>query len=272
MAWPFPESIFESQILRHHPSLDYKIEEAPEIFQGAQSYICKGKRLQTGKVCVLKTLNKPFITYKTFPIEMVALYKAQRVPGTIKLAGLYEHENEYTIAMEYWGDGDIIKWYNESEAITEAHIQTIWCQLVHIIKSLAEKKIYHRDVKFENVLINGSTGEIKLIDFGHAFIDDGKMVVNHTAFGTQACWPPEFRHRGVYLPEAWAVWTLGVFLYELIYGEIPSNDWKDYDDLKCDKNRVSAGCTELLKGCLTADPESRIKLADITQQRWFLNY
>lgn len=271
MAWPFTQQLIHSQILQHHPKFDYKIEEAPEFDQGGQSYICKGTRLQTNRVCVLKTLKKPFIRYdKTFPIEIVALFKAQRIPGIIRLLSLYDHQDEFTIAMEYWGDCDLFTWYHTTENITEAHVQILWCQLVHIVKSLAEKGIYHRDIKFENVLINKTTGEIKLIDFGHAFINDGKTE-HHTQFGSKIFWPPEFFYKQTYIPEAWAVWSLGIFLYEMAYGSVCSEGIKCYEELKCDKNRISLGCTELLKGCLKYDPASRIKLADIFNHRWFLH-
>ena len=131
--------------------------------------------------------------------------------------------------------------------------------------------IYHRDIKLENVLIDDSTGEIKIIDFGHAFINNCKMS-NLSSFGTVQCWPPEYRNHQIYFSEAWEVWTLGIVLYEVIHGQIFEKDFTQFELLKHCKNRVSLKCRELLEGCLTADPKSRMKLTDITQHTWFLHF
>lgn len=45
-----------------------------------------------------------------------------------------------------------------------------YLQLVEIFMHCAEKKVYHVDSHFNNILINPKTGEIKLIDFNQVAI------------------------------------------------------------------------------------------------------
>jgi serine/threonine-protein kinase len=79
----------------------------------------------------------------------------------------------------------------------------------------------HRDVKPQNVLLNGD-GEAKVTDFGIARSLDVKQGVTQTGtvLGTSDYIAPE-QAQGQHVDEHTDVYSLGIVLYELLTGELP---------------------------------------------------
>src|SRR5206468_5570290 len=79
----------------------------------------------------------------------------------------------------------------------------------------------HRDVKPQNVLLNGD-GEAKVTDFGIARSLDVKHGVTQTGtvLGTSDYIAPE-QAQGQQVDEHTDVYSLGIVLYELLTGEVP---------------------------------------------------
>lgn len=135
-------------------------------------------------------------------------------------------------------------------------------QLVRASLDLLQHGIFHGDLKSENILINPSTMQIKVIDFGSAQIlsaDNGSSArrTDHhhsnsssttssssphkcnaqsmvgklvrTFRGTNLYKPPEFILHRCFYPRPSTVWTLGILLYDLVCGRFPFD--KDADVL-----------------------------------------
>jgi serine/threonine-protein kinase len=84
-----------------------------------------------------------------------------------------------------------------------------------------EKGFVHRDVKPQNVLLNGK-GEAKVTDFGIARpieARDGETATG-TVLGTCDYISPE-QAQGRHVDELTDVYSLGIVLYELLTGEVP---------------------------------------------------
>ena len=81
--------------------------------------------------------------------------------------------------------------------------------------------LVHRDVKPQNVLINGD-GEVKVTDFGIARSLDVEhgMTQTGTVLGTSNYLSPE-QARGQPVTPATDVYSLGIVLYELLTAEVP---------------------------------------------------
>ena len=88
--------------------------------------------------------------------------------------------------------------------------------LVLILEHLHENKVVYRDLKPENVVID-TDGYPKLIDFGTTKILKGRT---YTTIGTPYYMAPEVIVGAGHSFEAdW--WSLGVMVYEFVFGTVP---------------------------------------------------
>ncbi len=85
------------------------------------------------------------------------------------------------------------------------------------MQELTKHSIVHRDIKAENVLVNETTGELKLIDFGFSKVfEEGKLM--KTACGSPHYSAPEILAKEKYDPVKADIWSAGVLLYFMLCG------------------------------------------------------
>jgi serine/threonine protein kinase len=131
------------------------------------------------------------------------------------------------------------------------------------ISELHKRKIVHRDIKPDNILIHGD-GTIKICDFGISKRIHGKGLISETS-GTPAFMAPETFSNKWYEPYSADIWSLGVLLYTLLSG---TNPFKN-DDIKIMKAKIATGeykviedisdeAKDLILKLLQPDPSKRI--------------
>lgn len=141
--------------------------------------------------------------------------------------------------------------------------------------------VLHRDIKDENILVDLASNQIKLIDFGAGtFIDPSTPKHNFVDFhGTRVYSPPEWIRHQRYDGDRATVWSLGVLLFNMIYGDVPFEE--DADIVHCrlyakrtpSTHRVtsSAAADHLIRSCLMIDESERIRLEDILAHPWLFS-
>lgn len=104
-------------------------------------------------------------------------------------------------------------------------VRTLLGQLADAVRFLHLNGIVHRDIKDENVILDG-TGRCQLIDFGSAaHWRPGKRW--DTFSGTLHYASPEILRGETYGGKEQDVWALGVVGYVLLVGETPFSDLPD---------------------------------------------
>ena len=83
--------------------------------------------------------------------------------------------------------------------------------------------IIHRDIKCDNIFINGSHGEVKIGDMGTAKMKFGKK---YTVIGTPEFMAPEMYEEKGY-NEKVDIYAFGMCLLEMVTGEYPYNECKN---------------------------------------------
>ncbi|KAJ3109851.1 hypothetical protein HDU97_000081 [Phlyctochytrium planicorne] len=116
---------------------------------------------------------------------------------------------------------DLFECIDAHRRIPETIGKYIFAQIALAVKYLHERNIVHRDLKDENIVID-SNYMIKIVDFGSASPIPKRREEYFTKFnGTAHFASPEIAKgepfRG---PEA-ELWSLGVLLFTIIYGENP---------------------------------------------------
>jgi len=231
---------------------------------------------ETKKLYALKVIDKRklLISYGKLDIiyNEINIHSKLDHENIIKLYNVYEDDENINIIMEYAPHGNLYELLTkEKNGFSEYKAFEYFIQVVNAVYYLHNNNIIHRDIKPENLLI-GEDNKIKLCDFGWA---KELTLENRSTFcGTVEYMAPEIVENENY-DYGVDIWSLGILLYELLYGHSPfkANNTKNvilnikshiltYDD----KNKkVSSSCKDLIKKLLNNNPQKRYKIKDILE-------
>lgn len=170
---------------------DFSILE--EMGQGAYGQVKLARYKDNGKKVVLKYVTKKRILVDTWtrdrklgtvPLEIHVLNYLRREdlrhPNIVEMEDFFEDDVNYYIEMVPHGlpGMDLFDYIELRTNMEEQECRSIFVQVAHAIHHLHIKaKVVHRDIKDENVVLDGD-GNVKLIDFGSAaYVKSGPFDV-----------------------------------------------------------------------------------------------
>jgi serine/threonine protein kinase len=186
--------------------------------------------------------------------------------------------NDGLIIITEWAEmGDLSKY--TTQALSEEIAFIIFYSTCRGINALHKKKIVHRDVKLENILLKDN-GDIRLCDLGLAKLigEEDESALTSSFVGSPLYLAPEVieGRTGLYSID---VWCLGVMLYILVCGKPPFKikklEKEEFiekiveGELHIPSNTVSSECHKLLTQLLEKDNNKRIKIIDIFKTKWW---
>ncbi|CAO3644239.1 unnamed protein product [Cunninghamella blakesleeana] len=125
------------------------------------------------------------------------------------------------------GSCDLFECIEQHRHFDESLAKHIFRQIIECIAYLDKQGVCHRDIKDENIVIDHDY-KVKLIDFGSAITlpkhfnqQDQSIVLHRKFYGTIAFASPEILRMEPYRAEPAEIWSLGVLLYTLVFGEVP---------------------------------------------------
>lgn len=240
-----------------------------QIGEGSFGRVFKARRKYTGRLVAIKMVAKKDLhddDLTAFKRE-VDILKRVNHPHIMRQLETFETETDFCIVSEL-GRGDLFQVIEDNQTLPENIMRSIAAQLVSALSYLHGKKIIHRDLKPQNVLVSAD-GALKLCDFGFARALSRTTLVLNSVKGTPLYMAPELVQEHSY-NEQIDVWSLGIILYELYFGQPPYYTDALFKLVKMIINDpvtfprpISDDFRNFLEQCLQKDPEKRAKCEDL---------
>ena len=202
------------------------------------------------------------------PKEVCMLNRCNDISGIIDVHTYWFHENNAYIAMEYMpGSQDLFDVIENHGCLDEETSKYIFRQVVDAVIGMRQKGVVHGDIKVENILMQMTTGKIKLIDFGMAHRTVSSPMTK--CVGTILCYPPEFFLRDRCYWEPRTVWSLGCLLYTMTHAD---SAFHCVNDISSDKfvvcEETSDGLRDILFGMLDRSETHRLTIDKVSDHVW----
>jgi len=194
----------------------------------------------TKKVSRQKATSK---TLKKYFVNEIQILKEMNHKNIIHFEAIKQTVHNFYIITEYCNGGGLYECLNKyrkiyKKAFNEEIVQHLMRQIVDGIKYIHSKKIMHRDLKLENILVNFDDendkknlnmlkATIKIIDFGFATYLGSKNV-RYSTLGSPINMDPILLKKmadkngftkNMGYDEKADIWSLGTVCYELLIGE-----------------------------------------------------
>ncbi|DBA00358.1 TPA: hypothetical protein N0F65_000543 [Lagenidium giganteum] len=283
---PFPESsdaAFRSTRALSISLKDFTVYNV--IGKGGFGTVVNAVKKSDGQIYALKILEKGKMTKYDIESSFTEMRVAQNIHHPF-IAGLriaFQSRTKLFLGMNYYGGGDLFHHMSKGAScrIPEDRAHFYTAELVLGIHHLHQHDILYRDIKPENVMIDGE-GHIALVDFGLA-----KLHVSNFKGAKTMAGSPQYTAPELLLPKAkrsygkaadW--WSLGILLYEMSVGKSPfydNNIEKMYQKIQHDpltfpeKPELSPVLKDILSAFLQKDATKRLgnNISDILNHEYF---
>lgn len=244
-----------------------------EIGSGQFSSVHKGRHMMSGESVAIKILklnkleNNPAI--RELIDEEVSALRQIDSPYVIKNIKMLKTANNIYEIYEFCENGNLFSLLQKRGKLGEKEALLIFRDLVMAIRALYQKStvglsgIMHRDIKPENIFLK--VERAILGDFGFCKILANANELTSGAFGSPMYMAPEVLTGKSYGMSS-DLYSLGIVLYEMIYGSVPY-DATSIDDLllqikekgpQFHKKKISKKLETLIMSLLEANPQMRI--------------
>lgn len=232
--------------------------------------------MTTGAEVAVKIINKNAMN-KNLQEKLtreISILKATNHPNIIKLLEIIENQDVLCLVTEYASGGEIFDYLVANGRMREREARIKFRQLISAIQYCHAKRIVHRDLKAENILLDCNLN-VKVADFGFAntFKSDQKLS---TFCGSPPYAAPELFLGINYYGPGVDIWSLGVILFTLVIGHLPF-DAGDLRELRnkilsvqytIPKGSISLDLERLLRKMLVLDPRDRFSLQALMSDPW----
>ena len=202
-------------------------------------------------------------------------------PNIIKLFEIKETKDKIFLVKEYFNGGTLRAFLekNNNDPLSEEITQYIMRQLIEAVKYLHDKKIIHRDLQLDNIIINYDDennsinnnimeGKFKIFNLMcSCYLAKGELA--HRIIGNPVYMDPNIENEDGY-DEKVDLWNLGLIFYELLMGKTPFESREKIN--KGDyfvPTSISKEALSFLNCMLQYEPKKR-KNADILYNHPFL--
>ncbi|KAJ3602447.1 hypothetical protein NHX12_030202 [Muraenolepis orangiensis] len=266
-------------VKRHHHkhNLKHRYDFLETLGKGTYGKVKKAKE-RSGRMVAIKSIRKEKIKDEQDLVHIrreIEIMSSLSHPHIITIYEVFENKDKMVIVMEYASRGDLYDYIGETQKITEREARHFFRQIVSAVHYCHQNGIVHRDLKLENILLDGN-GNIKIADFGlsNLYHDDEYL---QTFCGSPLYASPEIVNGRPYRGPEVDTWSLGVLLYTMVHGTMPF----DGNNHKTLVRQISTGnyrrptnpsdACGLIRWMLMVNPDRRATVEEIAGH-WWLNW
>lgn len=252
-----------------------------ELGQGRFGKVVKAKERNTNYTVALKILQKSQLSKLNAEVQLRREIEIQTEldhPNILRLYGFFYDDTRIYLILEYAPGGELYKklkaaggTFDEPRAARYIHA------LASAIRHCHAKGVIHRDIKPENLLLD-EHDNLKIADFGwsvHAVRNNRRGTV----CGTLDFLAPEMCE-GERYDASIDVWSIGVLLYEMLFGSPPFEEETEFHtkeriklvDLAFPEKGVSEEAKHLIRSLLRRNPHKRLPLSKVLSHPWIVRH
>nr|GMC63804.1 CBL-interacting serine/threonine-protein kinase 7-like [Ipomoea batatas] len=202
-----------------------KYELCRLLGRGGFAKVYQGRRLEDNADFAVKVIDKSATVATVEPYilrEILAMRRLNHHPNIVKLHEVMATKTKIYLVMELATGGDFLAKLNGGgRPFDNATARRYFRQLISAVSFCHQNGVAHRDIKLQNLLLDGD-GNLKVSDFGLSALSDHlKDVSLETRCGTPAYSAPEVITGKRYDGAKADAWSCGVILFEFLAGRRP---------------------------------------------------
>ncbi|XP_054639457.1 NUAK family SNF1-like kinase 2 [Dunckerocampus dactyliophorus] len=274
-----PVQVKKQAVKRHHHkhNLKHRYEFLETLGKGTYGKVKKAKE-RSGRLVAIKSIRKEKIKDDQDLVHIrreIEIMSSLCHPHIITIYEVFENKDKIVIVMEYASRGDLYDYICDRRTISERESRHFFRQIVSAVHYCHLNGIVHRDLKLENILLDGN-GNVKIADFGLSNLYHGDEYLQ-TFCGSPLYASPEIVNGRPYRGPEVDTWSLGVLLYTMVHGTMPF----DGNNHKALVQQISTGnyrkpnkpsdACGLIRWMLMVNPDRRATIEDIAGH-WWLNW
>jgi len=249
--------------------------------RGSFAKVYQARSLIDGVTCAVKIIDKSKTVDSGMEPRIIreidAMRRLHHHPNILKIHEVMATKTKIHLIVELAAGGELFARISRRGRLTESTARRYFQQLVSALRFCHRNGVAHRDLKPQNLLLDGE-GNLKVSDFGLSALPEHlKNGLLHTACGTPAYTAPEIlRQKGGYDGSKADAWSCGLILYVFLAGYLPFDDTNIPAMCKRISRRdyqfpdwISKPARYVIYKLLDPNPETRMGLEALFGNSWF---
>lgn len=241
----------------------YLIEEA--VARSGFGATFRAQRKDNEKPVLVKQMLDQ-ASYDQFKTQLLKAFKREakflrkiKHPAFPRGFEYFERNKSFYLVMEFINGKELTKAVEDYKKQNKGTVEDglliyLGREIADALEVIHQQGYIYRDLKPQNVMLDGISSRVKLIDFGTLYhVSDTEPLL----FESEGYTPPDFLQKGTKFTAAGDIYSLGALLYEIVMGETP----KLGETAPIDKTPLDPRLLAIIKKCLDPDPTKRYQRA-----------